>query len=125
MTPVGFSRQMKAIKDGFLKRIRRPPNHNLAKTLAKRFKGKAAENYFRFLPDPEVEPTNNGTEREILHAVLDRRITQGTRGVKGMRWCERIWTVIATCKKQNRNIFEFIQLAVLANWTNNSPPEFA
>jgi len=125
MTPDGFARKMEGIKDGFLKRIRRPPNHNLAKTLAKRFKGKAAESYFRFLTDPDVEPTNNGTEREIRHAVIDRRITQGTRGVNGMRWCERIWTVIATCKKQNRNIFEFIQQSVLANWTNNSPPEFA
>lgn len=125
MTPGGFSRRMEAIKKGFLKRIRRPPNHTLAKTLAKRFKGKAAESYFRFLTDPDVEPTNNGTEREIRHAVIDRRITQGTRGANGMRWCERIWTIIATCKKQKRNIFEFIHQAVLANWTNDSPPEFA
>ena len=124
LTAGGFARRMEGIKQGFLKRIRRPPNHNLAKTLASRFKGKAAETYFRFLTDPDVEPTNNGTEREIRHAVIDRRITQGTRGANGMRWCERIWTVIATCKKQNRNIFEFIHQAVLANWKNDSPPEF-
>ncbi|MCK5565465.1 MAG: transposase [Planctomycetes bacterium] len=78
-----------------------PPDHKLAKKLARRFKGKAAETYFCFLTDPNVEPTNNGTERAIRHTVIDRRITQGTRGDAGMRWSERIWTTIATCKNKN------------------------
>jgi len=51
---------------------------------------------------------SKGTEREIRHTVIDRRITQRARGQAGMHWCERIWTAIATCKKQNRNVFEFI-----------------
>ena len=65
-----------------------------------------------------MEPTNNGTEREIRHTVIDRRITQGTRSDKGMRWWERIWTVIATCKKQQKNVFEFLHDSVLAHWNN-------
>ena len=124
LTAKGFARRMKQIKQGFLKRMRRPPNHQLAKKLARRFKGKAADTYFRFLTDPVVEPTNNGTEREIRHTVIDRRITQGTRGNAGMRWCERIWTTIATCKKQNRNVFEFIHQSILANWTDKHYPLF-
>jgi transposase len=119
----GFIRKMKHIKRDFLSRMRRPPDHPLAKKLAKRFKGKAAEQYFRFLSDLEVEPTNNGTEREIRHTVIDRRITQGTRGNAGMRWCERIWTILATCKKQNRNVFNFIHESILAHWTNKYYPQ--
>jgi transposase len=122
LTAAGFTRSMTNIKKGFLSRIRRPPNHRLAKALARRFKGKAAEAYFQFMTDPHVEPTNNGTEREIRHTVIDRRITQGTRGDNGMRWCERIWTVIATCKKQHRNVFEFIHQTLLAHWNNTSRP---
>ena len=118
----GFARRMRDIRQQFLTRIRRPPDHQLAKKLARRFKGKAAENYFRFMTDPDVEPTNNGTEREIRHTVIDRRITQGTRGDNGMRWCERIWTAIATCKKQNRNVFEFIHQSLSAHWTNTCSP---
>lgn len=57
------------------------------------------------MTDPFVEPSDNGTEREIRHTVIDRRIIQGTRSDRGMPWCERIWTAIATCKKQNRNVF--------------------
>ena len=123
LTAEGFTKKMKQIKDGFLRRMRRPPDHKLAVKLARRFKGKSAEDYFRFLAEPGVEPTNNSSEREIRHTVIDRRITQGTRGQAGMRWCERIWTTIATCKKQNRNVFEFIHQSLIAHWTNNCYPE--
>ena len=102
--------------------MRRPPNHPLAKKLARRFRGKAAENYFCFLSEPEVEPTNNGTERRIRPVVIDRRITQGTRGDAGMRWCERIWTILATCNKQERNVFDFIHNSVIAHWSKQKCP---
>ncbi|RLG30883.1 hypothetical protein DRN98_07000, partial [Methanosarcinales archaeon] len=64
---------MERIKAGFLKRMRRPPDHKLAKTLARRFKGNGADNYFRFLSEPKLEPTNNETERQIRPVVIDRR----------------------------------------------------
>ena len=123
-TAEGFARKMKNIQQGFLARIRRPPDQARCKTLARRFKGKAAEDYFRFMTEPEVEPTNNGTEREIRHTVIDRRITQGTRGQAGMRWCERIWTTIATCKKQHQNVFNFIHNSLIAHWTDQHYPSF-
>jgi len=118
LTPKGYARRMRMIQSGFIACIRKPPDHRLSQALAKRFKGDKAENYFRFLSAQDVEPTNNGTEREIRHTVIDRRITQGTRSDKGMRWCERIWTVIATCKKQQKNVFEFLHDSVLAHWNN-------
>jgi hypothetical protein len=64
--------------------------------LADRFK-KHGDSYFTFLTTPGVEPTNNRTEQAIRHVVIDRRITQGTRGHRGQRWCERAWTTLATC----------------------------
>lgn len=122
LTGKGFIRSMDKIKAGFLRRMRRPPNHPLARKLAKRFRGEAAESYFRFLAEPEVEPTNNATERQIRPVVIDRRITQGTRGDAGMRWCERIWTTLATCKKQKRNVFDFIHESVVAQWSKKKSP---
>jgi len=122
-TTKGYARRMAKIKHAFLRRMRRPPNHSLARKLAKRFKGKSAEDYFRFLTESNAEPTNNSTEREIRHTVIDRRITQGTRGEAGMRWCERIWTTLATCKKQNRNVLNFIHQSLLAHWGNTCYPE--
>jgi hypothetical protein len=37
--------------------------------------------------------------------VIDRKVTQGTRG---QRWCERIWSVLATCAQQGRSAYDFI-----------------
>ena len=122
LTAKYFASRMQKIKDGFLTEVRRPPDDNVAKKISRRFKGEAAESYFRFLTAPDVEPTNNGSEREIRHTVIDRKITQGTRGDSGMRWCERIWSTIATCKKQNRDVFEFIHKSILAHWNNNPLP---
>jgi len=122
LTAKGYLHSMGKIKDGFLGRMRRPPDHKLAKKLARRFKGKAAEDYFRFLTKPNVGPTNNGTERQIRPVVIDRRITQGTRGYAGIRWCERIWTTITTCKKQQRNVFDFIHGSVIAHWSKQKFP---
>ena len=47
--------------------------------------------------------------------VIDRLITQGTRGEAGNRWCERIWTVIATCGQQGRSVFAYLE-AVVGAW---------
>lgn len=122
LTPKGWMRSMERIREGFLKQMRRPPDHTLAKKLAKRFKAQAAKDYFRFLSEPGVEPTNNRAERQIRPVVIDRRITQGTRGQAGMRWCERIWTTLATCKKQNQNVLEFIHDSLVAHWSNKEYP---
>ena len=51
--------------------------------LAERFRGGQADNYFLFLTTPGIEPTNNQTEQAIRHIVIDRHITQGTRGKRG------------------------------------------
>jgi len=78
------------------------------------------ESYFRFITTPGVEPTNNLAEQAIRFVVIDRHITQGTRGETGQRWCERIWTVLATCAQQGRSVFEFLQTAV-ERWFADAP----
>ena len=69
-----------------------------------------------------VEPTNNHNEQQLRHSVIDRRITQGTRGEAGQRYHERMWTAIATCKKQNRNFFTFLYESITAQLHNQSGP---
>jgi transposase len=78
--------------------------------------------YFEFVTTPGVEPTNNLAEQAIRFVVIDRRITQGTRGEKGRRWCERIWTIIATCSQQGRSVFEYLSAAVAAYFEGGAAP---
>jgi transposase len=80
------------------------------------------ESYFRFLTTPGVEPTNNFAEQAIRFVVLDRLVTQGTRGEAGDRWCERIWTVIATCSQQGRSVFAYLESAVAAWFAGTEAP---
>jgi hypothetical protein len=54
--------------------------------------------------------------------VIDRRITQGTRGSAGQRYHERTWTAMATCKKQNRSFFEFLLGSITAHLQNQPAP---
>jgi transposase len=117
-----FARRMEAIRRGFLKQVRHPPSVSEARTLASRFRGRDAEHYFTFLTAAGVEPTNNLTEQAIRHVVIDRRVTQGTRGSAGMRWCERAWTVLATCVQQGRRMFHFLHEALLAQITAQPAP---
>ena len=94
---------------------------NHCRNLAKRFETHG-ESYFRFITTPGVEPTNNLAEQAIRFVVIDRLITQGTRSEKGNRWCERIWTVIATCTQQGRSVFEYLEAAVGAWFADTEPP---
>ena len=80
------------------------------------------EEYFLFLENPQIEPTNNLAEQQVRHCVIDRRITQGTRGPAGQRWCERIWSVLATCARQQRDAFAFVAESVRTFYTGQPQP---
>jgi len=122
MTEAGFVRSMHRIRRGFLKVIRRAPSRAEAQALSDRFRGQKADNYFRFLTVPGIEPTNNQTEQAIRHIVIDRHITQGTRGSRGQRWSERVWTMIATCRQKNRGVFHFFCNAINAHFQQEAVP---
>jgi transposase len=78
-----------------------------AQNMARRFKLHGAA-YFQFITTPGMEPTNNLAEQAIRFVVIDRVITQGTRGEKGRRWCERIWSTLATCALRGVSAFEYL-----------------
>ena len=132
----GFARAMRFPRDQFLQVVRQPPPTKEAQTLAARFAlvpyttpesavpetYDRAQDYFRFMFTAGVEPTNNHSEQQIRHCVIDRRITHGTRGVAGQRYHERMWTAIATCKKQQRNFFSFLYEALKAKADNRPAP---
>jgi transposase len=84
--------------------------------------GQHGKAYFEFVTTPGVEPTNNLAEQAIRFVVIDRHVTQGTRGEKGRRWCERIWTMIATCSQQGRSVFDYLHAAVEAYFQQAPAP---
>jgi hypothetical protein len=97
-----------------------PPAREV-QNMADRFR-QHGDAYFQFITTPGVDPTNNLVEQAIRFVVIDRLITQGTRSEKGRTWCERIWTVLATCVQQGRSAFNFLCEAVEAHFTSRPPP---
>jgi transposase len=117
-----FRRRLEVARDEVLRRgTSNVPATRTATNLAKRLEAHG-ESYFRFITEPGVEPTNNLAEQAIRFVVIDRRITQGTRGERGDRWCERIWTVMATCSQQGRSVFEYLEAAVTAWFAGEEAP---
>jgi transposase len=102
--------------------VYRVPSTAEAQNLADRFRNHG-ESYLRFITTPGIEPTNNLAEQAIRFVVIDRKITQGTRGEKGQRWLERIWTVMATCAQTGRNVFEFLHDSISAYFADQPNPQ--
>jgi len=122
MTAAGFQKALEAAREHVMKAATtHVPDVKQARNLAKRFR-ENGEAYFRFITTPGIDPTNNLAEQAIRFVVIDRHITQGTRSEKGRRWCERIWTVIATCAQQGRAVFQFLLDSVQAHLCGTSPP---
>jgi transposase len=120
--PRVFARRLEAARDEVLRQgLCDVPPTAPSQNLAKRFEHHG-EAYFEFVTTPNVEPTNNLAEQAIRFVVIDRQITQGTRGQKGRRWCERIWTVIATCAQQGRSVFAYLERAVTAFFGQTAVP---
>ncbi len=69
-----------------------------------------------------VEPTNNAAERALRPAVVWRKRCFGSQSTEGARSVERMLTVIATCKRQHRQLLTFLTEAVNAHWTGTPPP---
>jgi transposase len=117
-----FRRRLGSARDEVLRRgTYDVPATRAAGNLAARLEAHG-DSYFRFITEPGVEPTNNLAEQAIRFVVIDRRITQGTRGERGDRWCERIWTVMATCSQQGRSVFAYLEAAVTAWFDGEEAP---
>ena len=73
-----------------------------------------------FVNHPQVPPTNNDAERSIRAIVLKRKISGPTRSRRGDEFIARGFSVVETCRRQGRDLIDYMLQAVLA-WINKSP----
>jgi transposase len=69
-----------------------------------------------------VEPTNNAAERALRHAVCWRKTSYGTDSAGGSRFVERVLTVVATCRQQDRDGLDFLTRCCRAHRRGHQPP---
>jgi transposase len=119
LSDAAFRAALESAKAAIFDIVKQAPETKPAQVLAKRF-ATHGESYFTFITTPGMDPTNNAAERAIRFVVMDRHVTQGTRGEKGRRWCERIWTVLATCQQRGVSAFAFLRAAISC-WMEGRP----
>lgn len=120
--PAHLNRVLENIRDAIVEQSQLDvPPANEAQLIAKRLRNYETE-YFEFIQTPSVEPTNNSAEQAIRFLTIDRHITQGTRSEKGQRWCERIWTILATCSMQDKSAYDYLVQAVQAHFNGEPVP---
>ena len=69
-----------------------------------------------------IEPTNNDAERVLRHAVLWRKSSGGTDSEAGSRFVERMLSVVATARQQNRNVLELLTACCTARLAGSAVP---
>lgn len=73
-----------------------------------------------FLTLAGVEPTNNAAERAIRSLVIKRKISGPTRSRRGEEFIARGFSAAETCRRQGRDLWDYMTRAVRA-WLGNSP----
>jgi transposase len=71
--------------------------------------------FFTFVHEEGVEPTNNVAERALRTAVQWRKIMFGTRSDQGERAVERLLTIVRTCQLQQLNALAYLTAAIAAH----------
>src|SRR5690349_18269694 len=80
------------------------------------------EALWTFVREERVEPTNTAAEQALRPAVLWRKGCFGAHSDAGNRFVERILTVSATCRKQQRHLLTFVTGAIEAQWAGRPAP---
>ena len=66
------------------------------------------DDLFRFVDNPDIDSTNNRAERGLRHAVVIRKISNGSRSQKGAEITTKLLSVLQTAKLQNENPISFL-----------------
>lgn len=121
MTAAGYRRAVERLRRAVRHAIGHAPDRLDCWNLANRFR-KHGDSYFTFIEQEAVDPTNNRTEQKIRFVVIDRKVTQGTKGPIGWQWCQRIWSTIATCRQRGISVYRFLLDAIHARLHNRTAP---
>jgi transposase len=106
VTPGTFARRRTLIERAGDRLIFGPPlGEGEAWQLQKRYR-RHRDKLFVCLHRDDVEPTNNGSERDLRNAVIHEKVTGGYRSKRGAEQGALFTTVLTTARKLGRNAYE-------------------
>ena len=78
-----------------------------------------------FVEREGVEPTNNAAERGLRHAVIARKLSQGSRCEQGKRTTEQLLSAAISCRLQGRSLFGYLAEVAEASIRGQPVPALA
>jgi transposase len=79
-----------------------------SRRLQKRYQEHRPDLYV-FLNRADVEPTNNGSERDLRNSVIHRKVTGGYRSTWGAEASAILTTLLATARKRGDNLVDALR----------------
>jgi transposase len=90
-------------EEGKRKSVKTRYHRGLARNLTKAWPA-----LWTFLEHEGVEPTNNRAERGLRHAVIYRKLSQGSRSERGALATERLLSAAISCRLRGRSLFAYL-----------------
>ncbi|MGC8506322.1 MAG: IS66 family transposase, partial [Thermoplasmata archaeon] len=78
-------------------------DHSRCSKFVKNLLKRKKEWLFRFVIDPEIEPTNNRAERALRPSVIYRKISGGSRSERGAEIYTKVYSIYYTSKLRGKN----------------------
>jgi len=105
----GTTEMVEQLKGEIYQLTQRHYKHLTVWKFIKNLYNRDAENLFRFVTNPEIDPTNNISERELRALVIIRKISNGSRSRRGANTTAMLLSIIQTLRFNKHNVLKGLQ----------------
>ena len=110
----GTSEMVDQLKAEVFQLTLRHYKHSITRKFVNNLYYRDGDDLFRFVTDPEIDPTNNISERELRALVIIRKISNGSRSTRGANATAMLLSIIQTLRFKGENVLQGLQ-AILKN----------
>jgi transposase len=110
VSPATFARRRVLIGRATDRLVSGPPlpPETEARRLQKRYQ-QHRDSLYVFLERADVEPTNNGSERDLRNSVIHRKVTGGHRSARGAEAAAILTSILTTARKRGQNLYQALR----------------
>jgi len=102
----GMPEHVEALKAEIFSLTLRHYQHSTVRKFVNNLYYRDIESLFRFVTNPDVDATNNISERKLRHLVIIRKISNGSRSPRGAHATAMLLSIIQTLKFNKKNILQ-------------------
>jgi len=105
----GTSEMAEQLKAEIYQLTLRHYKHSITRKFVNNLYYRDGNDLFRFVSDPNIDPTNNLSERELRALVIIRKISNGSRSVRGANATAMLLSVVQTLRFKGENVLKGLQ----------------